>query len=487
MRASLQETLDLMREKTLRKKAEHSLSLNEERWKLILDGGLENVWDIKVLYEDIYGRNGDQVIFDTFNNEIIKNKKESRVHPLDIARIKQDFKDHIDGKTAHYSSKYRLIHKDSSWSWMLSRGKVVSHSKMGRIRLVGTNSDITERELASLIYKNSSQAMYVCDIHNNIISINPSFTEITGYTIEEVLGKNPSLLSSGHHTNTFYEEMWEELNNSNVWVGEIKNRRKCGEDFYSSMNINVVRNEEGIVDHYVALFTDISDKKRADEIIIKQASFDSLTQLYNRHIFQVQLEQEMQKSNRLNLPFALLFIDLDHFKDVNDTLGHEIGDIVLVEASKRIMHHIREIDILGRFGGDEFTIILSELRDTTCVDRIAQDVIASLSRPFFIGIEQIHISASVGITLYPDDGYSASELLKNADQAMYQAKKLGRSRFHYYTYTMQQEAQKRKLLLDDLYNALYLDQFEMYYQPIVDLKTNQIKKAEALLRWNSPF
>ena len=198
------------------------------------------------------------------------------------------------------------------------------------------------------------------------------------------------------------------------------------------------------------------------------------------------MDEEIHKSNRTKRGFTLFFIDLDHFKDVNDILGHEVGDKVLIETSKRILSHIRESDILSRFGGDEFTLLLPDTSEESSIEKIATNILSSISKPFLIGEEQINISASIGITIYPTDGKSSVELLKHSDQAMYESKKLGRNQFHYYLNEMQIQARKNREIINSLHDALDLQQFEIYYQPIIDLKSKKVEKAEALIRWNKP-
>jgi len=481
-------TLDLMREKALRIKAEKALHISEERWKFILDSGSENIWDWDIQSDTLVSSEKDVSIIDIINNSLLEGKNESTIHPSDREKVKADFKDHLDGITEFYSNKHRILKKDGSWSWILSRGKVVSRGPNGEaLRIIGTHTDITERELASLIYKNSSQSMYVSDSNNNIISINPAFTTVTGYTQNDVLGKNPKILSSGKQDKNFYKKMWNFIEKNGYWNGELLDKRKNGEIYSQELKINSVVNDNGVIDHYVALFSDITEKKKSEEIIIKQANFDSLTHLENRRMFKLRLEQEIDRSSRSKIPFAVLFIDLDHFKDVNDSLGHDVGDLLLIEASQRIKNTLRESDIIARFGGDEFTIILTEINETLGIDNTAEKIITALTAPFILGKDTIYLSASIGITLYPTDSKKGLELLRNADQAMYEAKKMGRSRFHYFTPSMQEMAKKRKELLTDLHQALDLKQFEMYYQPIIDLKTNDIFKAEALIRWNNSY
>jgi diguanylate cyclase (GGDEF)-like protein/PAS domain S-box-containing protein len=235
-----------------------------------------------------------------------------------------------------------------------------------------------------------------------------------------------------------------------------------------------------------SIVENITEKKKSDELIWRQANFDTLTGLPNRRMLRDRLEQEIKKAHRADLPMALMFIDLDKFKEVNDTLGHDMGDLLLVEAARRIGECVRESDTVARMGGDEFTVILSELEDTNSVDRIAQDIIASLAAPFQLGDDKVFISASIGITLYPNDATAIESLLKNADQAMYAAKTQGRNHFSYFTPALQQAAEARMRLTNDLRVALENNQFKVYFQPIVDLRTGCIHKAEALIRWEHP-
>ncbi len=353
--------------------------------------------------------------------------------------------------------------------------------------------DITERkrnedalQLAALVYQNSSEAIEVVNEHDRIIAINPAYTEMTGYGEDDVLGMNPAVLSSGHHDKEFYQKMWQELNSSGHWQGEIWNRRKDGDVFPIWVTINTVFNDDGSVHRRVALFSDISKRKQAEELIWKQANYDALTGLPNRRMFRDRLEQEVKKAHRNKLAMGLLFIDLDRFKEVNDTLGHHIGDDLLIEAARRIEGCIRESDTVARLGGDEFTVIISQLTVAEHVEEIAGAIIRKLVEPFHLGDEKIHISASVGITLYPDDGVDVEQLIKNADQAMYVSKQQGRNRYSYFTPSLQDTAQHRLRTIADLRNALVNNEFIIHFQPIVDLHTGCINKAESLLRWNHP-
>lgn len=359
--------------------------------------------------------------------------------------------------------------------------------------LVGISRDITERraleeeqKLAAMVYKNSSEAMVTTDEENRIIAINPSFTELTGYVEDEVLGKDPKILNSGRHDPEFFRAMWKDLNATGRWKGEIRNRHKDGHEIIDWLTINTIFNEDGKVHRRVALFSDITDKKKADNLIWTQANFDHLTGLPNRRLFHDRMNQEIKKTHRTQSKTALLFIDLDRFKEINDSLGHEVGDLLLVEAAARLKDCIRDYDTLARFGGDEFTVILSELRDAADIGRISTNIIERLSEPFVLIGQELFVSASIGIALYPDDATTVTDLIKRADQAMYAAKGAGRGRFNFFTEALQEASELRLRLATDMRRAIKEAQFEVYYQPIIDLKTGYIRKAEALLRWNHP-
>jgi diguanylate cyclase (GGDEF)-like protein/PAS domain S-box-containing protein len=361
------------------------------------------------------------------------------------------------------------------------------------IGVVGSGRDVTQQKaieeklrLASMVLENSSEAMFVTDADGIIVEVNPAFTKLTGYPASEAIGSSPSILHSGKHEPSFYKAMWAELNKNGHWQGEIWNRRKNGEIFAEWQTINTVYNDDGSVHRHVALFSDITEKKKSEELIWAQANFDQLTGLPNRRMFRDRLTQDLKKAHRAGLGLALMFLDLDRFKEVNDSLGHDQGDALLMEAAQRIANCVRESDTVARLGGDEFTIILSELDDRAGVERIATDILRSLAQPFELGDDVAFVSASIGITLYPDDATSLEDMLKNADQAMYVAKNAGRNRFSYFTNAMQEKALYRLHILNDLRGALAEQQLQLHYQPIVDIRTGEIHKAEALLRWFHP-
>lgn len=340
--------------------------------------------------------------------------------------------------------------------------------------------------LSATVFQTSPEAIVITNERNRIIAVNPAFTQITQYAPEEVIGHDPKLLSSGSQGSDFYKDMWQSITSSGKWRGEILNRRKNGEVYAEWLNISTVYDKQNQVQQRIAIFSDITDKKRTEAIIWQQANYDTLTGLPNRRLFLDRLALELKKAERENTPVALMFIDLDHFKEVNDTLGHEAGDLLLQDAARRVAKCVRDADTLARLGGDEFTVIMPGLPDTERLENIASNIINALATPFQIAQSTVYVSASIGITIFPFDAKDIGSLLKNADQAMYVAKSKGRNQFSYFTASMQEAASMRLQLSNDLRGALNAQQLEVYYQPIVELATGYVSKAEALLRWHHP-
>ncbi|MDI4634999.1 EAL domain-containing protein [Pelomonas sp. V22] len=341
-------------------------------------------------------------------------------------------------------------------------------------------------ELAAQVFEQAGEGLVVTDAGHRIVAVNPAFTQVTGYSEAEALGHTPALLRSGQHEPGFYADMARQISQTGRWEGEICNRRKTGELYVEWLTVSTIYAADGSVHRHIGLFVDITRRKQDEQLIWRQANFDVVTGLPNRSMFAERLRLELAKSQRSNQPFALLFIDLDHFKEVNDTLGHSAGDALLHEAAARLQHCVRETDIVARLGGDEFTVILAELGEPVQIERIATDILQQLARPFAIAGTEVYLSASIGITVFPLDGADAELLMKNADQAMYAAKAEGRNRCQFYTPAMQESAQRRMALASDLRAALPLRQFALHYQPVVSLLDGRAHKAEALLRWQHP-
>ena len=342
----------------------------------------------------------------------------------------------MSGETASYISEHRVLHRDGSWRWVLSRGMVASRDAQGRpLRLIGTHTDITERHereealrLASTVSLTMDEGVIITNIDNLIVSVNPAFSAMTGYSLDEALGKNPRLLASGMQSPEFYERMWSQLLSTDSWHGEIRNRRKNGELYLEWLSIKQVRNHRGQPTHYVAVFSDISERKADEDRMRQLAHFDVLTGLANRTLFSDRLRQVILKARRDNTQATLLFIDLDKFKPVNDDLGHHIGDLLLKAVANRLLDCVRrESDTVGRLGGDEFVVLLPEIETSDAAIAVAEKIRGALNQTFEVGKQkhQIQISSSIGVALYPDHGSDETLLLKSADAAMYRAKEGG--------------------------------------------------------------
>ena len=356
----------------------------------------------------------------------------------------------------------------------------------------GIDRDITasfkqeqKEKMAVMVQDNTSEAVMVIDENLRIVSINPAFTKTTGYTFDEILGKTPKVLSSGRQDKFFYQKMWEAINDLGYWQGEIWNRRKNGEVYPEWLNINSIKDEAGKVIYYSAIFSDISSQEHIRKRLHTLAYYDDLTGLPNRELFHDRLDNALTQSHRNDKKLGLMFLDIDRFKNVNDSLGHKVGDLLLSAIAKKLQECIRDSDSVSRIGGDEFTILVNDITQPEDTIIVAQKIIDAFSKPLKLpdGLE-LYATTSIGICVYPDDGSNSDTLIKNADTAMYRAKESGRNNYQFYTKEMSQYFSERLSLETDLHKAISQNELSVAYQPQVSLLTGEIIGFEALVRWN---
>ncbi|MBF0620814.1 MAG: EAL domain-containing protein [Magnetococcales bacterium] len=340
--------------------------------------------------------------------------------------------------------------------------------------------------LSSQVFENTTEGIVITDAKACIQSVNPAFSVITGYQPEEIVGQNMRILKSGHHDEKFYHNLWKGIKENGQWKGEIWNRRKNGEIYPEWATINSIKAPDNTVSNYVAVFSDLTTVKESEQNILYLAGHDTLTDLPNRLLFTERLSQAVADAERKEEIVGSLLLDLDRFKVINDTMGHDVGDTVLLEASKRLRECVPINATLSRMGGDEFGMVVPNPPGSRDMAHIAQKVLDVLAAPFIIDGMELFVGGSIGLGLYPLDGEDVKTLIKNTDAAMYHAKELGRNNFQFYRMELNASSLARMLLESSLRNALDRDEFELYYQPQMDLGSGKMIGMEALIRWNHP-
>jgi len=427
------------------------------------------------------------------------------IHPDDIDYVTNMVNNFLETDESFFEMEYRILDSDGHYHWffhhaMRAQSKNLENGCFDERRsFIGYVLDITERKerkrseeqlnLAATVME-SSVAISIADPNGTILRVNEAFTEITGYSAQEIIGKNHNILSSGRHDKKFYRSLWSVLINEGYWEGEIWNRKKSGELFPECISITAVKDGAGTITHYVATSQDISERKLAEQRIEQLAYLDPLTNLPNRRLYFDRLTQELSHARRLKNFGAVMFVDLDRFKQINDSLGHSVGDSILVETARRMAVVLRDGDTASRLGGDEFVALIPNLGnelETAFINagKVADKLFAELSKPYELPSRELVVTASIGIILFPDEQRTAEDVMKQADMAMYQAKESGRNSYHFYRPSMQQEIEDRYELEQQLNRAIREQQFTLYYQPKIN-QQGGIVGAEALVRWNHP-
>jgi diguanylate cyclase (GGDEF)-like protein/PAS domain S-box-containing protein len=392
-----------------------------------------------------------------------------------------------------FAMQYRFQNPNGNLHWVVGQAEAERDPDGAVLGYVGTVTDISDLKLneqrlrqAAAVFESTREGVMVTDANCRITMVNRAFTDITGYEESESIGNSPAMISSGRHSREFYNAMWFIIQSTGHWQGEIWNRRKTGEVYPELLSISAVKSEEGAITHYVGVFADISKLKASEMELEFLAHHDSLTQLPNRMLLISRLEHALEIAQRDHKLLAVLMLDLDRFKDVNDSFGHLAGDELLQQVAERLNLRLRGTDTVSRLGGDEFTILLEEINQPEAAARIATEIIAALSAPWQLskGIE-VRIGVSVGIALYPVHGTSSEELMQQADTAMYQAKNEGRNRFKYFSEELTRIARERMDLEVRLRQAIDKGELRVYFQPQVNIADGCIVGAEALVRWHT--
>ena len=467
----------------------------EERLNLALWGSGDEFWDWNIRENSLYRLGANQLLGHGSRDQMSTDDwRTQSIHPEDLPRVQKLLQEHIVGHTDVFESEHRIRNARGEWVWVRSRGKVVERDSAGSpLRMAGTARDITairraerERRVALEVLRSMSEAVALIDLDFRFISVNPAFSRITGYSEEEVIGQNSRLLDSSQHSAEFYRRVRDVLERTGHWAGERWQRRKDGEEFLGWIEMSEVRDALGLRSHFVAVVNDITDKKRAEQELRYLANYDTLTGLPNRALLSERLGRAIVRARRQETRVAVLFLDLDRFKDINDSLGHAAGDRLLKAAATRLQATVGASDTVARLGGDEFTVVLEDVESFPAVERMAREILTAFTMPLEVDERHdVSITPSLGISLYPDHALVPTDLLKFADTAMYQAKAEGRNTYQIYNETMDAESRRRATVLASLRKALDRGEFRLVYQPRMALADGRITGVEALLRWHS--
>lgn len=473
---------------------------SEQRYRLTLDALQEGAWDWDIISGCVH-------FSDTWLNTFGYNREDivptfaslkRLIHPDDLHDVIKALNTHLDDGTPVCEHEYRLRHRSGAYIDTRSKGKVIERNQNGyALRMVGVNIDITaikktesDLRLAAVVFE-EGEAVIITDKNGSIIRVNPAFTRTTGYSAAEAIGRKPSLLKSGRHDEPFYQELWDTLLSRGRWQGEIWNKRKNGVIYPEWETITALREPNGEITHFIACFLDITERKETEARVNYLAHYDELTGLYNRTLFHDQLTKSLARAKRTNCCGALLFLDIDRFKSVNDTHGHTIGNELLTQVAKLITQSIRTEDTAARLCGDEFIILVENLsqdkdKATDTVNKLALKISRAFIKPIVLKQHEILISISMGVCVFHGRSASASELIKQADMALYHAKSKGRNSIQLFEPGMEEAARQRIEIENGLRFALLNKELELFFQPQIDIANGIMIGAESLLRWKHP-
>lgn len=469
-----------------------ALEESEARYRLLVENQSDMVIKIDTEGRFLFANPAYCETFGKHEEELYLQPLLSMVHEEDQEVVRQALSALYQPPFTTYVEQRSKTGDD--WRWLAWSHRAVLDEHGEVISIIGVGHDVTERkqtaerlELAAKVFSHSREGIMITDSNGVIIEVNEAFTRITGYGRDEVMGKDPRILSSGRQAPKFYAEMWSELTEKGYWSGEVWNQRKDGTVYAEMLTITVVHDAYGKSQHYVGLFSDITAQKEHQQQLEYIAHYDALTNLPNRVLLADRLRQAIFQMRRRNKKLAVAYVDLDGFKEINDSHGHDVGDQFLVALAARMKMVMRDGDSIARLGGDEFVAVLIDLNKTKDVVPMLARMQASVAQPVHVRDLVLQASASIGVTFYPQaDNIDADQLLRQADQAMYQAKLSGKNRFHIFDAEKDQSARGHHESLEHISHALETGQFVLYYQPKVNMRSGEIIGAEALIRWQHP-
>ena len=463
------------------------IKLSEERLKLSLWGSGDEMWDWNIKKGKIYRSNIWGILEFPQDGKRNVGADQTNIHQQDIPRVREALNQHFEDSSQHFEATYRVKDKDDKWIWVLDRGKIVERDEKNKpSRMTGTLKDISQikraderLKLFAKCIENISDAIVIYDRQFTVVDVNKAFQRITGKTKLQMRG---SFLKFEQYPESFNQNVKRHLITKGSWHGEIESIRDNGELYLTDLNIDIIKDETGNISHFVGVFSDITKRKQTEAELRKLANSDTLTGLPNRSYFQAN-QQRLVKNK---IPHALLVFDLDNFKKVNDSLGHEVGDVLLCKVAESIRGLGRNQDSVYRLGGDEFSLIVENTNDIHTITSIAKQVLDSIALPLKLKSQEIVLYSSIGIVLYPEDGVSPQELLKNADTAMYHAKNSGGNKYQFFSDSMNKTAVKRLQIESLIRHGLKEDFFSVFYQPKIEIATGKIAGMEALVRFETP-
>ncbi len=466
---------------------QQAIKESEERLKLTLWSSGDELWDWDIYQGQVFRANTWGVLDFPQDNIRANSSYQANIHPNDVERLQASLREHLQDKIDYFEITYRVRTYKGEWIWVLDRGKVVLRdANQQPVRMTGTLKNISHLKKAEeqlKLFKRSietiSDGVFITNTDFRFISVNNAYCKYTGETREQALA---SYLHFHQYPSAFTEEVKKALRQRGNWIGEVESRRTNGDKYEIELNIDAIHDEDGKTSHYVGVFSDITTRKSTEKELLKLANTDPLTELPNRSFFQASHSNMVRK----NVSHALLCLDMDNFKKINDSLGHQTGDVLIKQIAKRLQRLIGRQATSYRLGGDEFSILIDNDNDVHRITHLAQSILDDMNRPFLINKQEFVLSASIGISCFPEDGSNSQELLKNADTAMYFAKNAGGNKYQFFSGDMNQNAVRQLQIENLIRHGLKEDLFTVYYQPKVDIASGKLVSMEALVRYEHP-